>query len=157
MRADPVILRRSGDAPLRLDGPSLAASATTKDRGHDKTRWHEIDVWEADSLGHGRYALSVTYRTQWEAETEHHHVAVVPRSGIRDAIRAYDPIAPVMGYRAAAARERDPHGRYTERQRVLELDLRSRFDAAVSEVLEVLDVWMQTDPMPADEEAPPPA
>jgi hypothetical protein len=132
LRADPVYLARTGDCALRLDGPSLAASATTKGPGHD-TRWHEVSVWEAESLGPRRLILQIEYRTCWDGETGHDLAEVLERGQLRERLRAYDPLAHVVGY---------PSGeQFKPKQDRLRADLKDRWEHAVSEVLEVMSVW----------------
>lgn len=131
LRADPVFLSRTGDAPLRLDGPSLAASASSQ-RKND-TRWHQIDIWEAESLGLDRYVVAIAYRTCWQGEYDWHDAWVIERAALRDTLRGYDPVAHVRGY--------PPGAQYEERQRRMIADLRDRWPHAVSEVLQTMSVW----------------
>jgi hypothetical protein len=134
MRADHVYVPRTGDAAIRLDGPSLAACVSTHaDSGVGQNRWHDVSVWEAESLGMDRYAVHIEYHTQWAAELPHDTAAVIPRGELRECLRAYDPLAYLAGF--------PPGGQWAERQARLRAELRERWDHAVSEVLAVMDVW----------------
>jgi hypothetical protein len=134
LRADPVYVRRTGDAPLRLDGPSLAAHVSTRTaQGPAESRWHEISVWEAESLGLGRLCLQVEYRSQWQGELGHDWAVVIDRPALRETLRAHDALAYVRGY--------PPTPSYAERQARLLAELGARWEHAVSDVLELMQVW----------------
>lgn len=131
MRNDPVYVPRTGDAAIRLDRPSLTAHVSTATGDRD-TRWHEISVWEAESLGR-RLCLAIAYRSTWHGELGRDDAEVIAGGDLRARLRAHDPLAFVAGY--------PPIPSYRDRQMRLESDLRARWDHAVSEVLAAMEVW----------------
>lgn len=138
----PVLIRRTGQPALRLDGYGLCASASSQARsGPLQNRWHELELWSADEQLQGpeqRHCLVVRYVTTWQGELGHHDAELVLRKGIGDALREYDPLAHLVGY---------PDGpQYERKQQALEAALRAGYEHAVSELLEQAKVWEVGDP-----------
>ncbi len=134
LRADPVLVPRTGDAAIRLDGPSLAAHVSTRAQsGAIEHRWHEISIWEAESLGGSRYVAAVLYVSSWQGEHGHDTAAVILREELRAWLRAYDPIAHLAGY--------PPGAQWEARQARMRAELSAAWARAVSEVLDTMEVW----------------
>lgn len=141
-RSDHVLISRTGQPALRLDGYGLVATASSKaPNGPRQNRWHEIDLWCADGMLQGpeqRHCLAIRYRTQWEGELGHDFAELVLRRGIGDAVREYDPLEHVVGY--------PPGEQYAAKREALHRAIRSGYEHAVSELLEIAKVWEIGDP-----------
>lgn len=136
-RSDHVLIRRTGQPALRLDGYGLCASATSRTpQGPRQNRWHELELWSADEQLQGpeqRHCVVVRYVTQWQGELGHDQAELVLRRDIGTALHAYDPLAHLVGF---------PDGEhYARKQEQLERALRAGYEHAVSELLEVARVW----------------
>jgi len=119
-------LPRSGDAPLAITAEKIAASDGERQAGRERNRWHDLAIYR---LSDGRYAVAIDYRTRWQGELDHHHVVVVASGAdVSGVLRLYDPAAVVKGYPAGVGYER--------RQAALLADVRQRYEAQVSELLD---------------------
>jgi hypothetical protein len=119
-------LPRSGDAPLLVTGELVAESDGERIAGKEQNRWHELAVYHLED---GRYALAVNYRTRWQGELGHDLAVIVPdAAGVRRALKEYSPLAQLVGFPAGE--------HYAERQARLEADIRRRYDAQVSDLLD---------------------
>lgn len=141
-RSDQVLIPRTGQPALRLDGYGLVATATSRTpQGPRQNRWHELDLWCADGQiqwPEQRHCLAIHYRTDWQGELGHDSAVLVLRRGIGDALREYDPCAHVQGY---------PDGEhYARKQEALYRALRLGYEHAVSELLDGAKVWEIGDP-----------
>lgn len=139
-RSDHVLIPRTGQPALRLDGYGLCAQATSRaQEGPRAARWHELELWSDDRAPSGpeqAHCIAVRYVTQWKGELGHSHAFLVPRRGIGDAVRTYQPmahIAPMAG------------GQSEDRRRQLMHDLIVGYDHAVSALLEQARVWELAD------------
>lgn len=118
-------LRRSGDAPLRIEGELLAESTSKSHSGHCQNRWHEAVVYGIDG---DRYVLAVAYRTVWHGELDYHLAVVLGSPAeVARALRDYDPLAPVSGL--------PPGEQYAEKQLRLQQAVRAGYERMVSELL----------------------
>lgn len=119
-------LPRTGDAPLAITGERIAESDGQHQAGREHNRWHELAVYRIQD---GRYAVQIAYRSQWQGEIGHDLVEVVASSAdVAEVFRRYDPATVVRGYP-----DRD---HYRERQAALVADVRGRYQAQVSELLD---------------------
>lgn len=144
-RAREVILSRTGLPALRITEYGLCAQASSRAqqgvRGVRETRWHELDLWSADTQMQGpeqRHALAIRYCTQWQGELGHHHAALILRRDLAQALADYDPLAHVTGY--------PPGEQFAERRARLLRELRAGWEHAVSDLLEQAKVWETGDP-----------
>lgn len=141
-RSDHVLIPRTGQPALHLTRYGLVATSTSRTpQGPRQNRWHELDLWCADDQPQGpeqRHCLAIRYCTQWDGELGHDHAVLVLRRQIGDAVRAYDPLAHVVGYPAGE--------QYAAKRESLARALRSGYEHAVSELLEVAQVWEIGDP-----------
>lgn len=137
-----VTLRRTGKPALRLADYGLRAQASSRAQsGARQTRWHELELWSADTQLQGpeqRHALVVAYRTQWEGELGHDHAELILRRDLAAALAAIDPLAHVTGY--------PPGEQFAERRARMERELRAGWEHAVSDLLEQAQVWEAGDP-----------
>lgn len=119
-------LKRSGQAPLAFQGELLAEADGQMVSGKDQNRWHEVSVYRTEG---GKYVAAVAYRTRWQGELDRDFAEVVGQAeAVAAVLREYSPTEYVQGYPAGDA--------YAERQARLFRDLRQRYDALVTEVLE---------------------
>lgn len=136
-RSREVTIRRSGDAPLRLVDYGLIAQASSRtDQWPRQTRWHEIEVWSDDQAVSGPeqpHCVVVRYHTQWQDEDDHYAAWIVPRRGIADALRGYDPLERVLGH--------PPGERYDQKRRRLRASMLAGWEEAVADVLEIVRAW----------------
>lgn len=119
-RSDHVMVRRTGRAPLRLDGYGLAATATSRTTdGPRQTRWHELEWWSDDRHLPGpeqRHCLVVRYITQWRGELGHEWAEILLRRDLDRVLRDCDPlehVAPTAGGQSEARRSGLDHALVT--------------------------------------------
>lgn len=126
MTTETITLPRSGHAPLRFTGELIAETDGRAVAGRDHNRWHTLAVYRTSA---GRYVVAIGYRTRWEGELDR-DLALVCGSpaDVAETLLAFDPCDGVQGYPAGEA--------YAAKQARLILDLRQRFEALVSEVLD---------------------
>jgi hypothetical protein len=123
---DKIVLPRTGQAPLTFTGELLAESDGERVAGKEANRWHELAVYRTAG---GKYILRIAYRTRWEGELSHDEAEVVAApEGVGATLRGYNPTGPVQGFPVGDV--------YAERQGRLLADVRRRYNAQVSEVLE---------------------
>jgi hypothetical protein len=78
------------------------------------------------------YVVAVAYRTRWEGEVDHYSAEVcADPQAVADYLCGYDPTAYLLGL--------PPSEHYRERAERMRRELRLRYEAAVSEVLAVLE------------------
>jgi hypothetical protein len=78
--SDTIILRRTGQAPLRLRGELLAKAKSSPDSGMPNYsgragRFTEAAIYKTAS---GRYVAHVLHGTRWQGEHDSHEAAVYP-------------------------------------------------------------------------------
>jgi len=122
-----ITLTRTGQAPLTFEGEQLASSCTQTTSGQGQNRWHAIAVYRTSG---GAYVVSVEYHTQWDgeenwftAQTSSDPAAV--EVILRQALEA--SLSRIEGY--------PPGEAYADKQRRMLLNLRNRYESAVSEIL----------------------
>lgn len=120
-----IIIPRSGDAALRIDGETLAHYDTQRLAGKDANRWYEYAIYR---LADGRLAWHVGYRTQWQGESDYDWGGIAAgNNALIDVLRqCYLP--PRVGF--------PPGPQYAARQESLLTDLDRHRDHAVSVVLD---------------------
>ena len=119
---------RTGDRALAFSGDELASTDTRSHEGFGQSRWHELTLYQTDG---GRYVLAVSYRTQWQGEIPVDWAWTAETADeAADLLRSHDPLSGVMGF--------PPGPQYQGRQDRLYTDLRMRYDAAVSEILDAV-------------------
>lgn len=122
-------LARTGDAPLTFEGEHLAGISIERISGRNRNRWHEIDLYRTRA---GRYVLTIAYRTLWQGE--HDTRRAIPcdtPGGVREELRAFDPLADVGGY--------PPGDAYRDKQERLERTIRLDWAEGVRELFAALD------------------
>jgi len=119
-----ITLTRSGDRPLVFHGDLIGQVESKRLNEKKGSRWYELELYHA----WGTFVLSIVYRTTWQDEVDHHeaHILCDPEQVVR-VLQTTDPVEWVRGY--------PPYPNWEKRQAALFLDLRSRYDAAVSELL----------------------
>jgi len=141
-RSDDVTIRRTGQPALRLTGYGLAAQSSSRSQqGPTQNRWHDLELWADDRVPAGEdqpHCVVVRYCTQWQGELGHDHGEVVPRRGIGDVLRHYDPVEHLTGF--------PPGQHYEAKQAGLQRAIRAAYDHAVSGLLEIAHVWEMVDP-----------
>lgn len=109
--------------------------ASTDGSGPSINRWHNLALYARDDT---HYVVSISYRTQWDGELAHDTVySTTDQAGVIGALRDHDPTAVVRGY--------PPGEQYAEKQARLFAELRSRYAAAVSELLREADITASPD------------
>ena len=135
-----VRLECTGGPDMVFQGRLLASHDGS---GSGVNRWHDIALYVTSDE---RYTVSISYRTLWEGELDHHAAySATDEAGVIDALRQYDPVAMVRGY--------PPGEQYAEKQRRLMEDLRRRYAAAVSDVLREADITASPDSQSPREQA----
>lgn len=121
-------LKRTGQLPLAFAGELLKEEDGKWVNGKDQNRWHVIRLYRTEHSQ--RYVLAITYRTQWQGESDQDDVVVLgpEQSEMIAALRDYNPIPEGVGYPKAE--------HFKERQAALERDLSRRFAMLVSDLLE---------------------
>ena len=119
-------LPRSGKPPLRFQGEVLAESDGQRQAGRDWTRWHELTVYRTTV---GKYVVHVAYRTRYQGELEHDLATVADDpAAVGKILTDYDPASVVRGF--------PPHESYADRQAKLLAEVRARYAAQVSDLLQ---------------------
>ena len=125
------VLTRTGNSPLKFAGELIAESRqelmerTTAKPGKAPKRWYELALYRTAS---DQYVVAIAYRAEWQGEYNHYEAVGV--SDIQSAVqvfRNYDPIVHVVGF--------PPREAYAARQARLLTDLRKRYTAQVTELL----------------------
>ena len=116
------VVRRAGDAPLAFAGELVAEASGA--RGNAQ-RWHRIAVYRTDS---GRWVLQIAWRTRWQGELDVIDAWIEDSpSAIVARLRAYDPLAHLIGY--------PPGAQFAAKRARLERELRQAWGALVSALL----------------------
>ena len=126
-------LPRTGKPPLRFQGEFVAEASSHigVNGGPLQNRWHEIALYRTAA---GKLVWSVTYRTRWQGEYDHHTVGVVELEAalIDELTIEYDMLAHYAGYPAGDA--------YADRDRRQRDAIRLGYERAVAEVLAAADI-----------------
>lgn len=123
--AEEYTIRRTGDTPLRFEGEEVVRESTKYVRGRERNRWHEIAIYE--TVG-GQWIVEISYRTQWQGETDHAEAEVLDGPGqVSRWLQAYSATAHVRGF--------PPTDTYRTRQERLLLDIRQDYVSLVADVL----------------------
>lgn len=118
-------LPRTGQPPLKFTGSIIAETSGEIVNGHEQLRYHDIGIYRTVA---GKYVTEINYYSSWRNETGYDDVAIWDStSEVAAALRNYDPVCYVQGW--------PPGKQFDDRQRRLLVDLRSRFNRQVSEVL----------------------
>ena len=130
---DEITLKRTGHAPVQFQGELLARSDGSRRRGKEQTQYHVLGLYRAEA---GGYVASVEYHTCWQGEEGRSDVLGADSGpALAKKLSAFDAAAAVTGF---------PPGRpgdqiSAKRERVL-ADVRDRYAAQVSEVLEAAGI-----------------
>jgi hypothetical protein len=116
------ILERTGQRPLKFEGQMLA---TADGAGPDHNRWNELGLYTTER---GAWLLYIQFHTQRPGELGHSEVIECEDlAAVEAELLAYDPCDHVRGFPA--------YPQFAERQKALFFDVRSRYQALVSELL----------------------
>lgn len=120
-------LERTGQAPLTFAGEMLARHDSRRTAGRDNNRWHVVVIYRTAA---GAYVAEVVYRTCWQGEQDRYWAVAAAAGDVAAVLRelgAQSMLLPI-GYPAGEA--------YADRQTRMLVDLRARYDEAVSRVLD---------------------
>ena len=124
-RPGTVEVPRTGQAALAFSGELVSQVSGKWQFGTECNRWHEISLYRLDN---GRFAVSLGYRTQWQGEAPHDIAwRSLSSTEVATTLANYDSGEHVQGY--------PPYPNYADRQTRLLDNIRRRFKALVSEVL----------------------
>jgi hypothetical protein len=134
-----IIVDRSGDRPLAFQGKEWSNASSCMDVKPGSVRWHEITVYKLEREA-GGYVVAVSYRTEWDTETDHNAAKVCANAEeVATYLREYDPLAWFIGPPEGAASNPEEQCTRRERRDRLSRDLKLRYEDVVSEALEKLE------------------
>jgi hypothetical protein len=120
-----ITLTRSGQPPLRFRGELLAESDGQRQANREHNRYHTVRIWRTVA---GRYLLCIAYHTHFQGELDWQDAVALDTPGaVTDMLVGHEPCANLRGY--------PPGPDFAERQARLETDIRSRWEAQVSDLL----------------------
>lgn len=115
-------LNRSGKSPLKFNGELITESSSS---GHNSTRWHEVSVYKTDSK---KWVVAVEFVSRWQGEMSKDTVEYFDNpQDIAEYLEKFDCFDGLLGFPASE--------HYADKQAKLEKDIKTRWDALVSEIL----------------------
>lgn len=131
-QVEPISLPRAGLRSLKLRGRLVAESTSESPNSKSplSNRWHEIRLYRLDS---GQFAVSITYHSRWEGETQGWSGAAVLGDlvEVERYLGEFDPNSTVRGF--------PPGEAYRVKAAALARDIQDGWNAAVS------TLWSQVD------------
>lgn len=131
------IVKRSGTSPLKFVGvliaeskgntqsPSRIVARKLQAADNNPLRWHDISVYRTDG---NKYVVCVNFHTRWKGETNFDEASVLANAEeVRTYLSSYDCWSYVQGW--------PPQPQFKERQERLRLDICTKFNEQVSDVL----------------------
>ena len=132
---DDILIDRTGDRPLSFQGQEWSSASSCMDLKPGSVRWHEVTVYKLERDA-GGYVVAVSYRTEWDTETDHNAAKVCANAEeVAAYLREYNPLEWFIGPPSGEG----PDNPQEQRRQRLMLDLKLRYEDAVSEALEKLE------------------
>lgn len=120
-------LPRTGDSPVRFDGVLLAESGSQWFEGRECNRWHELQLFRANTGDDRLWIAHVAFRTRWQGEASRDDVLVASSPAeLRRILRDHEPVHDRVG---------SPQPAHADRQARLVAAIREQYAACVSAVL----------------------